>query len=473
MNFSQLYTDGAWVAPLSTDRIAVENPATREIIAHVPACGQADTDRAVAAANAAAPRWQGTSPAARIEIAQRALEHLLAARDDIIELEIAELGSSRKQTVAAHFEFQVQRIRTFIRLAERIPWETKLEHSTMLREPFGVVAAITPWNYPLGQVVQKLLPALLTGNTVVLKPSQHTPLTVYYLVDAFHRAGLPAGVLNLVTGRGGEVGDRLSAHPDVDMVSFTGSTSGGITVAQKALQTVKQIHLELGGKSPLLLLPGGDAAVAARVTLGSLLPNCGQTCSALSRLLVPIDRKEEAEAAVRQELARYTVGDPTDPATDIGCLSGRRQYDKVRHYIEQGLAEGATMLTGSVPPADPQGGYFVEPVVFTDVTPQMTIAREEIFGPVLSVLTYTDIDEGVRLANDTVYGLNAAVCGPHAEAVRVAKRIRSGNVYINDAPRDITAPFGGYKQSGIGREGGLVGLLDFTQTKVIFDETRE
>ena len=287
MDFSRLYINGGWVAPLTEDRIAVENPATREIITHVPACGKEDTDRAVAAAQAAAPRWQTVAPAARIEIARRALEQLLAHRDEIIELEIAELGSSRKQTAAAHFDFQVERIRTFIRLAEDIPWETKLEHSTMLREPFGVVAAITPWNYPLGQVVQKLLPALLTGNTVVLKPSQHTPLTVYYLIEAFHQAGLPAGALNLVPGRGSEVGNVLSAHPDVDMISFTGSTSGGITVARQALQTVKQIHLELGGKSPMLLLPGGNARIAARVTLGSLLPNCGQTCSALSRLLVP------------------------------------------------------------------------------------------------------------------------------------------------------------------------------------------
>lgn len=470
MDFSRLYINGGWVAPLTEDRIAVENPATREIITHVPACGKEDTDRAVAAAQAAAPRWQAVAPAARIEIARRALEQLLAHRDEIIELEIAELGSSRKQTAAAHFDFQVERIRTFIRLAEDIPWETKLEHSTMLREPFGVVAAITPWNYPLGQVVQKLLPALLTGNTVVLKPSQHTPLTVYYLIEAFHQAGLPAGALNLVPGRGSEVGNVLSAHPDVDMISFTGSTSGGITVARQALQTVKQIHLELGGKSPMLLLPGGDARIAARVTLGSLLPNCGQTCSALSRLLVPVDRKEEAEAAILEELARYRVGDPTDDGVDIGCLASRRQYDKVRDYIVQGQADGATMIAGEVPPAEPQGGYFVTPVVFTDVTPQMTIAQEEIFGPVLSILTYTDIDEGVRLANDTIYGLNAAVCGRHAEAVRVAKRIRSGNVYINDAPRDVTAPFGGYKQSGIGREGGMIGLLDFTQTKVLFDE---
>ncbi len=470
MNFSLLYINGAWVEPLTADRIAVENPATKTVIAHVPACRKEDTDRAVAAAKAAAIRWQNTAPEARIAIATQALEYLLAQRDAVIDLEIAELGSSRKQTVGAHFNFQVERIRTFIRLAKEFPWTTRLDHSTMLREPFGVVAAITPWNYPLGQVVQKLLPALLTGNTVVLKPSQHTPLTVYYLVDAFHRAGLPAGVLNLVTGRGSEVGDVLSAHPDVDMISFTGSTSGGITVARQALLTVKQIHLELGGKSPSLLLPDGDPAMAARMTLGSLLPNCGQTCSALSRLLVPIARKEEAEAAVLAELQHYTVGDPTDETTDIGCLASRQQYDKVRRYIELGLEEGATMLSGEVPPAEPQGGYFVRPVIFTDVTPQMTIAQEEIFGPVLSILTYTDIDEAVALANDTIYGLNAAVCGSHAQAVRIARRIRSGNVYINEAARDVTAPFGGYKQSGIGREGGLVGLLDFTQTKVLFDE---
>lgn len=469
MNFSLLYINGAWVEPLTADRIAVENPATKTVIAHVPACRKEDTDRAVAAAKAAAIRWQNTAPEARIAIATQALEYLLAQRDAVIDLEIAELGSSRKQTVGAHFTPS----RTYSHLhspGERIP----LDHPTGSFYDAARTVRCCCRHHAVELSARASRPKTLAGVT----DGQHrrTQTESAYAVDrvlpgrCLSSGGIAGRRAEPRHGRGSEVGDVLSAHPDVDMISFTGSTSGGITVARQALLTVKQIHLELGGKSPSLLLPDGDPAMAARMTLGSLLPNCGQTCSALSRLLVPIARKEEAEAAVLAELQHYTVGDPTDETTDIGCLASRQQYDKVRRYIELGLEEGATMLSGEVLPAEPQGGYFVRPVIFTDVTPQMTIAQEEIFGPVLSILTYTDIDEAVALANDTIYGLNAAVCGSHAQAVRIARRIRSGNVYINEAARDVTAPFGGYKQSGIGREGGLVGLLDFTQTKVLFDE---
>lgn len=468
MEFERLYINGEWVEPASANRIEVENPATMEKFAKVPASTPAEVDAAVNAAAAAFETWQYSDLEDRIAICQRMLEIFTAKRDEIIDLEVAELGTPRQIAAANHFDFQVARMETYIRLAPEVPLMERLEESTLYREPVGVVAAITPWNYPLGQVVQKIMPAILMGNTVVLKPSQHTPLTVYYLVDAFHEAGLPAGVLNLVTGRGADVGDLLAKHEKVDMVSFTGSTSGGIQVGRQALGTVKKVHLELGGKSPCVLLPEGDIDTVLRTCLNSCLSNCGQTCSALTRLIVPDYFKEIVERRILQLLDEYPVGDPLDPASKVGPLSGRKQFDKVKKYIQIGLDEGAHLLTGKVP-EEPTHGYYVDPVVFTDVTNDMQIAREEIFGPVICLITYKNLDEALAIANDSPYGLSGAVCGPMDEAVKFARKLKTGNVYINNCPRDITAPFGGYKQSGIGREGGIEGIMEFTQSKVIFN----
>lgn len=348
----------------------------------------------------------------------------------------------------------------------------KMPLSTVYREPVGVVGCITPWNYPLGQVVQKVIPALLMGNTVVLKPSQHTPLSCYLMADAFDRAGFPKGIFNMVTGRGAEVGDAMATHPMIDMISFTGSTSGGIQVARQALGTVKRITLELGGKSPDIFLSMDDYDTAIRCCFNSIFLNSGQTCTALSRLIIPKSEEAKIEARLAAIVKEYTVGDPADHSVKVGPLASLSQYRKVRSYIEKGLSEGARLLAGGVPDA-PVRGYYVEPTIFTGCTMDMTIARDEIFGPVLCVFTYETEDEAVALANDTRYGLNAAVYGPKERAVAVAKKIRAGNVYINDSPRDTAAPFGGYKESGLGREGGVYGMLEFTQQKALFDTCAE
>lgn len=308
------------------------------------------------------------------------------------------------------------------------------------------------------------------GNTVVLKPSQHTPLSACFLAEAFDQAGFPKGVFNLVPGRGGEVGNALSVHPLVGMISFTGSTSGGIRVGQKALESVKHISLELGGKSPYVILKKEDHDYTEPIHLcfNSIFLNSGQTCTAFSRLLIPKEEKEIIEKQLVRIAKEYTTGDPTDPNVKLGPVASMAQYEKILGYIREGADEGAKFLAGGLPPA-PDCGYYIPPVIFTDVKNTMSIAQDEIFGPVLCVIAYENEDEAVAIANDTRYGLNAGVYGPKEKAVEIARRIQSGNVYINASPRDCAAPFGGYKESGIGREGGIYGMLEFTQQKALFD----
>lgn len=469
-DFSKQYIDGQWVPSASDSWIGVENPATCEVFAKVPDGCPADVDRAVEAAHRAQPAWAAQPLAERIALMRRMLGIFRSMGDEITELETKELGSPTAFSRSSQVNYQYDRVESYIRCAETLPLEEDFPCSAVLREPVGVVACVTPWNYPLGQLVQKVIPAVLMGNTVVMKPSQHTPLTAYYMTEAFDRAGFPKGVVNLVSGRGRTLGDRLATHPLIDMISFTGSTKVGIELAQKALAGMKRVSLELGGKSPFIWLPGmKDYAPAVTKLYDSILLNSGQTCTALSRLLVPESMLSDVKALLLKTLADYPVGDPTDPASKIGPVASAAQYRKIREYIQLGLEEGAELLAGEVPPEKPEGGYYIKPAIFVNVNNSMRIAQEEIFGPVLCVLTYRDLDEAVAIANDTPYGLNAAVYGPKAEAVAVAKRIKSGNVYVNDGPRDITAPFGGYKASGIGREGGPLGLLEFTQPKAIFE----
>lgn len=468
--FDRQYINGAWVPSTGTEKIEVENPATLERFATVPDGTPEDVNRAVAAAKAAQPAWEKVPMAHRIEIMRKVIDHLKEHADEITELEVRELGAPVTFTRNLHVNYPIARVVSFTDLAEKGPLTVDFPESTCTREPVGVVACITPWNYPLGQVVQKVPPAILMGNTVVLKASQHTPLTAYFLAEAFEAAGLPPGVFNLVSGRGRKLGERLATHPDVDMVSFTGSTAVGSMLGRLGLESVKRIHLELGGKSPFVFLPGiEDYAPAVKKLFDSIFLNAGQTCTALSRLLVPKAEFEPVKAALLKALPQYAAGDPTNPKTAVGPLSSRAQYDKVRSYLLLGLEEGARLLAGTVPPEEPEGGYFIEPAIFVDVQNDMRIAREEIFGPVLCVLTYETVDEAVEIANDTPYGLNAAVWGPKSEAIAVAKRIRAGNVYVNDGPRDITAPFGGMKASGLGREGGPEGLFAFTEWRAVFD----
>lgn len=472
MDFEKLYIDGEWTPASSGEWIDVENPADMKIFARVPRGAAEDIDRAARAAKAAFPAWAAKPLSERIALMERFLAIFRSQEEEIIDLEIKELGAPWAFAKSSHCEYQYTRVRSYIDLAPEVPMVEKMPLSTVYREPVGVIGCITPWNYPLGQIVQKVIPALLMGNTVVLKPSQHTPLSCYLMADAFDRAGFPKGVFNMVTGRGAEVGDAMATHPAIDMISFTGSTSGGIQVARQALGTVKRITLELGGKSPDIFLPMDDYDTAIRCCFNSIFLNSGQTCTALSRLIIPKSEEAKIEARLAAIVKEYTVGDPADHSVKVGPLASLSQYRKVRSYIEKGLSEGARLLAGGVP-GDPVRGYYVEPTIFTGCTMDMTIARDEIFGPVLCVFTYETEDEAVALANDTRYGLNAAVYGPKERAVAVAKKIRAGNVYINDSPRDTAAPFGGYKESGLGREGGVYGMLEFTQQKALFDTCAE
>lgn len=470
--FEKQFIDGEWVPSTSPDFIEVENPATFEHFARIPDGTPEDIDLAVEAAARALPAWSATPLEARRELMRKFLEHFRSMREEIIELEAEELGAPVSFAANSHCDYQYVRVASYIDEVKQVVFETRFPASTVIREPVGVIGCITPWNYPLGQIVQKVVPALLTGNTVVLKPSQSTPLTACLMTEAFRRAGFPKGTINLVSGRGSKAGARLAENRKVAMISFTGSTEVGIKLSQKALESVKRISLELGGKSPCVWLPSvKDFAPLVPQLFNSIMLNTGQTCTALSRLLVPRSRLAEAEAALVAKLPDYPVGDPKDPKTRIGPVASKAQYETVKRYIELGISEGARVLAGGVPD-EPVKGWYVKPTIFTDVRNDMRIAQEEIFGPVLCVIPYDTVDDAVAIANDTPYGLNAMVCGmSEAEASKVARRINSGNVYINNGPRDVTAPFGGYGASGIGREGGRYGLMEFTQLKALFDHS--
>ncbi len=469
-DFAKQFINGAWVESTGDKWIEVENPATLERFARVPRGTTEDIDKAVAAARAALLAWSETPMSLRVELMQKMFEHFKAVEDTVAELVMKELGAPISFARFKHFGLQSQRIQSYIDLAQTIELKQSFKESTVYREPIGVVACVTPWNYPIGQVVQKIVPAILMGNTVVLKPSQHTPLSVYLMIEAFEKAGFPAGVVNLVSGKGAELGEYLSTHPGVDMLSFTGSTRVGKLLAQSALGSLKRISLELGGKSPFVWLPGiKDYCPAIEKLFESIFMNTGQTCTALSRLIVPEDELPTIEAILVEKVQALKVGDTTDPTVQIGPLSSKAQFEKVKAYLEIGLTEGARLICGEIP-TDSSNGYYVKPAIFSSVKNDMRIAQEEIFGPVLCVIPYKTVEEAVAIANDTIYGLSAAVWGEKNQAIDVAKRIRAGNVYINDGPRDVTAPFGGMKESGLGREAGIAGLLEFTEYKAIFDQ---
>lgn len=468
MNFEKIYINGQWVPGSTGQFIDVENPATREIFAKVPAGNAKDVDAAAKAAHRALPVWSATPLEERISLMKRFLEIFRSQEDELINITVKELGSPYTFTKTAQVEYQYTRTQSYIDLASKVPLVEHMAASTVYREPVGVIGCITPWNYPLGQVIQKVIPALLMGNTVILKPSQHTPLSSYWLADAFEKANFPKGVFNLVTGRGGEVGDAMATHPLINMISFTGSTSGGINVGKNALTGLKHISLELGGKSPYIILKGSNYEEAIRLCFNSIFLNSGQTCTAFSRLLIPKSEQSVIEKKLIEIAKEYTPGNPEDPSTKLGPLASLRQYEKVKSYIESGIQEGARLLYGTVP-ENSNNGYYISPTIFTCVTSEMSIARDEIFGPVLCVFPYETEEEAIRIANDTRYGLNAGVYGEKEKAIAVAKKIEAGNIYINASPRDTSAPFGGYKQSGLGREGGIYGMIEFTQQKALFD----
>ncbi|WP_329329761.1 aldehyde dehydrogenase family protein [Streptomyces luteogriseus] len=452
-----MYIDGAWRPAAGQDVIEVLNPVDEQVIGTVPAGTAEDVDAAVRAARAALPDWAATPPAERAARLAALRDVLVTRADEIAETVTAELGSPLKFSQAVHAGVPIAVAGSYAELAATYAFEEKTGNSVVHQEPVGVVAAITPWNYPLHQIVAKVAPALAAGCTVVVKPAEDTPLVARLFADAVHEAGLPAGVFNLVTGLGPVAGQTLAEHPGVDLVSFTGSTAVGRQIAAIAAGQVKKVALELGGKSANVILPSADLAKAVNVGVANVMSNSGQTCSAWTRMLVHRDRYDEAVELAAAAAAKY--GDR------IGPVVNAKQQDRVRGYIEKGVAEGARLVAGG-PEAPREQGYFVAPTVFADVTPDMTIAQEEIFGPVLSILKYEDEEDALRIANGTVYGLAGAVwAGDEAEAVAFARRMETGQVDINGGRFNPLAPFGGYKQSGVGRELGVHGLAEYLQTK--------
>ncbi|MET9395022.1 aldehyde dehydrogenase family protein [Streptomyces sp. NPDC006624] len=452
-----MYIGGAWRPAAGQDVIEVVNPVDEQVIGTVPAGTAEDVDAAVRAARAALPGWAATPPAERAARLS-ALRDVLAARaDEIAETVTAELGSPLRFSQAVHAAVPIAVAGSYAELAATYAFEERTGNSVVHLEPVGVVGAITPWNYPLHQIVAKVAPALAAGCTIVVKPAEDTPLVARLFADAVHEAGVPAGVFNLVTGLGPVAGQALAEHPGVDLVSFTGSTAVGRRIAAIAAGQVKKVALELGGKSANVILPTADLAKAVNVGVANVMSNSGQTCSAWTRMLVHREQYDEAVELAATAAAKY--GERIGPVVSAG------QRDRVRGYIGKGVAEGARLVAGG-PDAPREKGYFVSPTVFADVTEDMTIAQEEIFGPVLSILRYEDEEDALRIANGTVYGLAGAVwAGDEAEAVAFARRMETGQVDINGGRFNPLAPFGGYKQSGVGRELGVHGLAEYLQTK--------
>ena len=452
----------------SGERIDVTNPATGEVIASIPAGSAQDVDDAVRAARKAFATWSQVPVAERAAVVQRISEGITVRRDEIAATISAEMGSPLSFATAVQASLPAFTSAGTAALAETFPWTEEIGNSLIVREPIGVVGAITPWNYPLHQIVAKVAPALLAGNTVVLKPSEVAPLSAGILAEIAEQAGLPAGAFNIVHGTGDVVGEAISGHPDIDRVSFTGSTAAGKKVSIGAADSVKRVALELGGKSACVVLPDADFAKAAKLGLGNGWINGGQTCTAWTRMLVPADKQDEILDLLRAAAAKYSVGDPSDSSTRIGPMSSAAQQEKVNGYIKLGVAEGATVAFGGPDTELPGGGAYVAPTIFGNVTTEMRIAQEEIFGPVLSVMPYTDLDDAAEIANSTVYGLAGAVFAGDTEAgVEFAKRMRTGQVDVNGGSFNPVAPFGGYGQSGNGRELGRFGLEEFCEVKSI------
>ena len=468
-NRDKLFIDGRWAAPSGKTAIDVINASTEAVMGRIPEGDAADVAAAVAAARRAFDGWAATPVAERAAFLQKIQEGLKARSDDIARTIAGEVGMPLKLSAMIQAGSPIGTFGMYSRMLGDFAFEEKVGHSLVVREPIGVVAAITPWNYPLHQIAAKVAPALAAGCTVVLKPSEVAPLNAFILADAIHEAGLPAGVFNLVTGYGPVVGEAMVTHPEVDMVSFTGSTRAGKRVSELASQTVKRVALELGGKSAAVILDDADFAAAVRGTVNACFLNSGQTCTAHTRMLVPESRYAEAAKLAVEAAAKFTVGDPFAETSKLGPLISASQRDRVRDFIRKGIAEGAELLCGGPDaPAGLSKGYYVQPTVFDRVKPGSTIEQEEIFGPVLSIIAYKDEDEAARIANGTPYGLaGAAWAGSDERAIAFARRMRTGQVDINGGAFNALAPFGGYKQSGNGRELGKYGLEEFLEYKAL------
>lgn len=466
---AQLFIDGAWVAPAGSGLAEVLNPATEQVIGQVPLGDERDVEHAVLAARRAFPAWAATPSNVRAGYIQALADQLEAHGDEMAALITAELGMPVQWCRSIQVDGPLEGLRHYAELAALMDEVREVGNSLVLREPVGVCAFINPWNYPLHQLLGKLGPALAAGCTVVVKPSQETPLHAFLLAQIIQSISLPAGVFNLVSGPGAKVGEALAKHPQVDMVSFTGSTGAGVRVAQAAAPSVKRVCLELGGKSPLLIAEDADLAAAVRHGVQDVMLNSGQTCTALTRMLLPASRYAEALELAMAETASLRLGDPLDPQSFLGPMCSAGQRRTVRDYIRIGQEEGARLIYGGV--ESPRGlarGFYQQPTLFADVDNRMRIAQEEIFGPVLCLIPYADEAQAVQLANDSPFGLSSGVwAGTPERALSLARQLRAGQCFINGAAFNYHAPFGGYKQSGNGREWGQEGLAEFVEIKAV------
>jgi aldehyde dehydrogenase (NAD+) len=467
-SYLQHYIDGAWVDSIGGERRTVISPATEEACSEISVGTKADVDAAVAAARRAFASFSQTSVAERIALLGRISEEYKKRIPDFGRSMAEEMGAPVSFASTAQAGAGLQHYGITARTLADFQFSEKLGNAHVVYEPIGVIGMITPWNWPLNQIALKVAPALAAGNTMVLKPSEECPGCAHILAEVMHAAGVPAGVFNLVQGDGAMTGNAISAHPDIEMVSFTGSTRAGIMIAKAAADTVKRVHTELGGKAANVVLPDADFAAVLPPTVQGVLANSGQSCIAPTRILVSKERQAEAVGVVKAIMDSVSVGDPMTEGAHLGPVVNRSQYEKIQGLIQSAIDEGATLETGGTGlPANVNRGFFVKPTLFSGVTPDMRIANEEVFGPVATLMSYDSLDEAVDVANATPYGLSATISGDPAKAAEIAPKLRAGLVTINSWGPDGQAPFGGYKQSGNGREGGIHGLKEFMEVKTI------
>ena len=465
-HIDKFYIGGKWVAPQGGDVHELINPADESVIASIPMANEADVNAAVSAAKAAFDDWQMTSKEERLKLLRRLLELYNERYDEIAELMTREMGTTLDFSKAAQAWVGQAHLEAAIDALDRLELEEVRGNTLISLEPVGVCALITPWNWPMNQLVVKAAPALAAGCTMVAKPSEFSPLSSLLFAELIDEAGFPAGVYNHITGHGPSAGEQLSRHPDVDMVSITGSTRAGIAVARSAAETVKRVAQELGGKSANIILRDADLEKAVKDGVDACYVNCGQACRAPARMLVPAEKMEEAKRYAKEAADAHSVGDPMSDVK-LGPVVNKLQFDRIQTLIQSGIDEGATLVTGGTGlPDGLEKGYYVKPTVFADVTPGMTIEREEIFGPVIALIPYDSEEDAVRIANDTIYGLSGYIQTTDKDKARkIARQLRVGSIWINDAAWDPRAPFGGYKQSGNGREHGEWGLHDYLEVK--------
>jgi aldehyde dehydrogenase (NAD+) len=465
--YMKFYIDGQWVDPVTPKSMDVINPATEGVAGHISAGSAADVDKAVKAARKAFETYSLTTREERIDLLQRILTEYRKRFGDIANAITEEMGAPASLAQQAQAATGLGHLSTGIEVLKNFKFDEDRGTTRIVKEPIGVCGMITPWNWPINQIACKVIPALATGCTMVLKPSEEAPFSAYLWTEVLHAAGVPAGVFNMINGTGADVGAAISSHPDIDMVSFTGSTRAGIEVAKAAAPTVKRVAQELGGKSPNIIMEDADMKSAVARGVGSVMNNSGQSCNAPTRMLVPAKKMDEAISIAKEAAEATTVGDPNGNSR-IGPVVNKTQWEKIQRLIKAGIAEGATLVAGG--PDRPDGldkGYYVKPTVFANVTSDMTIAKEEIFGPVVSILGYDSVDQAVDIGNDTEYGLAAYISGTDMDKVRkVASQLRAGQVSINGGG-DMTAPFGGYKMSGNGREWGDYGFHEYLETKAV------